>query len=322
MSPRRLLVLVVLVVLVAGLGIAIRSGNPLAGRPLFVEFGGAVAAAIDADPGSAVALRTIADTPQAHWLNGGPGTEAETDAYVAAAAAAAATPVLVLYALPDRDCGGGKSAGGLADAAAYRAFVAEVRAGIAGRPAVVVIEPDALADAACLPAATRTTRLNILHETIGAFAADPATTAYLDAGHSRWLSAIAISTLLHQVGINRIRGVSLNVSNFFGTAQERAYGERIAALTGAHYVIDTSRNGAGPPPVSTDSQDNWCNPPGRALGRRPTIATSPTRGHLDALLWIKRPGESDGSCHPADPTSGLWYNAYALALIENARSRS
>ena len=291
--------------------------NPLAGRPLYVEPGGAVANAIAAQPEDAEDLAAIAGTAQAHWFSGGDHTQVDVDRYVSAAAKVAATPTLVLYAIPHRDCEGGHSAGGVADAADYRAFVTAVRAGIDGRHAVVIIEPDSLVTADCLDPTQRTERITLLRETVAAFAADRETITYLDAGHSRWLSAPALAELLRAVGVSRIRGVSLNVSNFFTTLEERSYGEQLAAATGVHFVIDTSRNGAGPAP---DSPDNWCNPPGRALGQRPEVLTSPTRGHLDALLWIKRPGESDGTCHPGDPGSGLWFNSYALDLIANART--
>ena len=64
-----------------------------------------------------------------------------------------------------------------------------------------------------------------------------------------------------------------------------------------HFVVDTSRNGQGPwtPPagIYPDPQD-WCNPPGRGLGIRPTTATGDPLA--DAYLWVKVPGESDGQC--------------------------
>jgi endoglucanase len=44
------------------------------------------------------------------------------------------------------------------------------------------------------------------------------------------------------------------------------------------------------------------------------------RGHepVDAYLWIKRPGESDGSCH-GGPPAGAWWPDYALGLARRAR---
>jgi endoglucanase len=77
-----------------------------------------------------------------------------------------------------------------------------------------------------------------------------------------------------------------------------------------HFVIDTSRNGAGPPPED-GSPDHWCNPPGMRLGEAPT--TSPDLPRVDALLWIKQPGDSDGTCRGAPP-AGQWWPQAALEL--------
>jgi len=103
-----------------------------------------------------------------------------------------------------------------------------------------------------------------------------------------------------------------------------------AGLT--HFVIDTSRNGQGPwtPPAYPDPQD-WCNPPDRGLGLRPTADTGNTL--IDAYLWIKIPGESDGECTRGlgpggstvdpewgriDPAAGHWFPEMALDLAHNA----
>jgi endoglucanase len=101
-----------------------------------------------------------------------------------------------------------------------------------------------------------------------------------------------------------------------------------------HFVIDTSRNGVGPWDPSAagypDPQD-WCNPPDRGLG----IPTTANTGDplIDAYLWIKIPGESDGECTrglgPAgetvdpewgliDPAAGDWFPEQVLDLVHNA----
>lgn len=101
-----------------------------------------------------------------------------------------------------------------------------------------------------------------------------------------------------------------------------------------HFVIDTSRNGQGPwtPPVGTypDPQD-WCNPPDRGLGYVPTADTGVSL--VDAYLWVKIPGESDGECTrglgPAgqtvdpewgviDPPAGQWFPEMARDLVHYA----
>ena len=79
-------------------------------------------------------------------------------------------------------------------------------------------------------------------------------------------------------------------------------------LHGAHYVIDTSRNGLA-------TAKTWCNPPGQALGAVPTVNTG--RPLADALLWIKPPGVSDGACN-GGPQAGVFWPAYALSLAANA----
>ena len=81
---------------------------------------------------------------------------------------------------------------------------------------------------------------------------------------------------------------------------------------GAHYVIDTGRNGAGP----SDDPLYWCNPSGRALGVAPTTETA--GAHADAYLWVKRPGESDGSCDRGEPAAGRFVNQFAIELARNA----
>ncbi len=99
------------------------------------------------------------------------------------------------------------------------------------------------------------------------------------------------------------------------------------------FVIDSSRNGQGPwtPTVSYPDPQDWCNPPGRGLGLLPTTDTG--NELIDAYLWIKIPGESDGECTrglgPAgttvdpewgiiDPGAGEWFPQMALELARNA----
>jgi endoglucanase len=122
-----------------------------------------------------------------------------------------------------------------------------------------------------------------------------------------------MASRLNQAGVDHARGFSLNVANFFTTEEEIGYGEAISGLTnGKNYVIDTSRNGNGAAP---DSPLHWCNPSGRALGVPPTTATAGP--HADAYLWIKRPGESDGTCDKGDPPAGTFVNQYVIDLASN-----
>jgi endoglucanase len=103
------------------------------------------------------------------------------------------------------------------------------------------------------------------------------------------------------------------------------------AAAQAHFVIDTSRNGQGPwvaPAGKYTDAEVWCNPPGRGAGLRPTTDTGSEL--IDAYLWIKVPGESDGQCYRGtggptdpergivDPAAGQWFPEQARELIELA----
>jgi endoglucanase len=99
-----------------------------------------------------------------------------------------------------------------------------------------------------------------------------------------------------------------------------------------HFVVDTSRNGQGPwtPPPGKYSGDPqvWCNPPDRGAGTPPTTDTGDPL--VDAFLWVKVPGESDGSCNRSvagsttdpewggivDPAAGAWFPQQALQLAQ------
>jgi len=116
-------------------------------------------------------------------------------------------------------------------------------------------------------------------------------------------------------------GINLRYANMLGST---------APTT--HFVIDTSRNGVGPwqPPANHPAGDpqDWCNPPDRGLGLRPTANTG--KSLVDAYVWVKIPGESDGQCYRwtsgpldpvrnmQDPAAGQWFPQVALELVHNA----
>ena len=135
-------------------------------------------------------------------------------------------------------------------------------------------------------------------------------------------------------------------------------------------MVDTSRNGWGGPdrPTAASTSNDletyvsqsrvdrrvhrgaWCNPDGAGLGRLPqALPDGYPDSHLDAFLWVKPPGESDGSssqiandegkgfdpmCDPTfvtdrlggqathalpdAPISGQWFAAQFAQLVANA----
>jgi endoglucanase len=92
----------------------------------------------------------------------------------------------------------------------------------------------------------------------------------------------------------------------------------------AHFVVDTSRNGTGPnsmatyaaapydqsaATIATLAAGSWCNPPGAGIGLAPTTNTG--KPLVDAYLWAKTPGESDGQCDAVGGARAWDYSVYS-----------
>ncbi|MDT0264692.1 glycoside hydrolase family 6 protein [Streptomyces sp. DSM 44915] len=261
-------------------------------------------------------VRRIADRPLAFWApgHGDPGPEVRR--VTEAATADDRTAVLVAYNIPHRDCGQ-YSEGGAASDAAYREWIDAVADGIGDAEAVVVLEPDALPHTldGCTAPMYVEDRYTLLAEAVDRLAEQPGTRVYLDAGNPDWVTDVGrLAEALRASGVERAAGFALNVANFQTTERSTAYGRELSGLLdGAHFVIDTSRNGNGPWEEGGD--ERWCNPPDRALGTPPTTETDDPL--VDAYLWVKRPGESDGECR-GGPEAGRWWPEYALGLAERA----
>ncbi|WP_035839752.1 glycoside hydrolase family 6 protein [Kitasatospora azatica] len=351
----------------------------------------------------ATAMAELASWPEAHWFTDGTPDQVADQAHslVRSAARTGTVPVLVAYDIPLRDCSQYSSGGAQSDAD-YRAWIAGLAHGIGRSRALVVLEPDALANlpSDCSPSTDPTGALTAgriadLRYAVSVLEQQPNTTVYLDAGNSHWQSVGTMAQRLLQAGVENTQGFSLNVSNFFATGRSDHYGTWVsnclwyatkgpAAAHGhtdwcasqyyspaapndglpgdsvnaddpstwhwtdqwfqqnvgtppagelAHFVVDTSRDGQGgwTPPAGkyTGDPQTWCNPPGRGIGDRPTADTGTPL--VDAYLWIKTVGQSDGQCNRnvpgatvdpeygiVDPPAGTWWPDQALTLVRNA----
>lgn len=293
--------------------------NPFEGEEFYVDPDSHAAEQVDrwrkTRPEDAAEIEEIAAEPGTYyfseWTVDAPGgTEGQVDQRVSRIARAGALPVLGAYAIPHRDCGQ-YSAGGFDSAEQYERWISDFADGIGNRKAVVVLEPDALAAASCLNYTQRRERYALLEYAVEELKAKRNVWVYVDSGNPGWQNAWVMARRLKEAGVDRADGFSLNISNFVHTEDNIAYGERVSFLVGGkHFIIDTSRNGLGPAP-----NGEWCNPPGRALGKRPTAGT----GHplVDAFYWLKWPGQSDGECR-GFPPAGTWLPEYALGLAERA----
>jgi endoglucanase len=251
---------------------------------------------------------------QALWITpehyGTPWVRDIVRGYTSRALKANKTPILTVYGIPDRDCQQ-HSSGGLADAAAYRAWIRQIARGVKRQRSLLVLEPDALpfiGDPRCQDPGDRLGMLSFASRTLSKAGA----WVYIDSGHSDWRPYDNRPELLKRAGIRYARGFSTNVSNFRTTASEHAYaremlsGLRDLGVKGKRYIIDTSRNGA-PDPVGGDVY----NPYWARVGKSPRLVF---KGPFDGSLWIKHPGESDGPVNGGGP-SGAWCDNLAKRLL-------
>ncbi|WP_196777922.1 glycoside hydrolase family 9 protein [Lentzea aerocolonigenes] len=258
------------------------------------------------DPRAARIQSSIGSKPIARWFGDDANIGSTVAGYTGAADGNDKLPVLVAYNLPGRDACGGHSGGGAGSPAAYRTWISGFAAGIGAKPAVVVIEPDALGDFECMTQAQIDERNGMLLYATQMFQQKaPNTYAYLDGGNAGWVPAATMASRLKAAGVGNVRGFSVNVSNYYSTSASVSYANAVASGTSAKFVIDTSRNGNG-------GNGEWCNPAGRKLG-----TTAQAGGGAEMLLWIKTPGNSDGECGTA-PTvpAGQFSPALAIRLID------
>lgn len=250
-------------------------------------------------------------TPMAQWVSEDwfpvRSVKRKVRAYARKANRAHKTPVVAIYAIPARDCGG-YSAGGFGPRD-YKTWVSRLAAGLRGKHAMAILEPDALGHLGdCGGQGNRTGLLKFATKKLK----KAGVWVYLDAAHSGWVKPHTMAKRLIRSGVRQARGFSVNVASFVRTDIERHYAKRVLkalrkrGVDKVHYVMDTSRNGGG-----QTNGNNWCNPMDARLGRPPEVVGG---RKLDAYLWVKTPGESDGTCN-GGPYAGAWWPDYALRLM-------
>jgi endoglucanase len=317
---RRLAVALSAVCATAAAGIAVAAGSASAGTvtgALYRDPDTSVARWLAANPNdsrAAVIRDKVASQPASRWLSAFnlSTVQAEVTTYVTAANAAGQIPVLTLYGIPNRDCGGA-SAGGAPDLATYQTWVDNIARGLGDKTVMLLLEPDSIALQTCLSVSeikARNAALTQATQTLKA--ANPNAKVYLDGGHSAWNSAAVQAGRLIAAGVAVADGFYTNASNFQPTAKETAFGQGIVAAlagqgaSGKRQVIDTSRNGG--------ASGDWCGDDNtdRRIGNYPTTATNDV--NIDAYLWIKPPGEADGCKFAA----GSFQPDLAASLASNA----
>jgi cellulose 1,4-beta-cellobiosidase len=278
-------------------------------------------------------------------------------------------PVFVVYNVPGRDCAAAASAGELppnetGEARYQKEYIDVFAAALAAHPKVntaLILEPDSLGNLVTNLEKPACATAEPIYKRAIAYAIAklslPNAFIYVDAAHAGWLGwprnivksyAVYKEVLTMAGGPDRIRGFATDVSNYnpskdptapkrdpaaapndeLGYIQDLAKGLPSVGITGKAFVIDTARDGV--PNIRTEP-GNWCNIKGAGLGERPQAAPAP---NVDAFLWIKVPGESDGTADakaarfdancasddasPGAPEAGLLFEPYLLNLVKNA----
>ena len=278
-------------------------------------------------------------------------------------------PLFVVYDLPGRDCAAESSAGELsADAAGeanyQHAFIDVIAAAFRAHPEqriAVVLEPDSLSNLVTNLDRPRCKTAEGIYKRGIAYAISklslPNVFLYLEAAHAGWLgfpknidraAALYKNVLTMAGGPDRVRGFALNVSNYdpavdpaktprdrtSAASDETGYAADLTkalariGITGKGFVIDTGRDGRA---YIRSIASSWCNVKGAGLGERPRASPSPL---IDAYLYVKVPGESDGTSDPnaprfdqtcasedatpAAPQAGKMFDAYLIDLLKNA----
>ncbi|KAG5998514.1 Exoglucanase 2 [Claviceps lovelessii] len=276
----------------------------------------------------------------------------------------------VVYDLPDRDCAAAASNGeySVADGgvAKYKKYIDAIRKIVLAYADVrifLVIEPDSLANMVTNLHVEKCAHAKSAYlEGVGYALRQlnlPNVAMYLDAGNAGWLgwpaNQVPAAKLFAKVYKNAacphsLRGLVTNVANFDAwdiaspppyTKGNDIYDEKlyIHALSpllelhgwaGARFITDQGRSGRQP--TGQRAWGDWCNPKGTGFGRRPSADTGDAL--LDAFVWVKPGGESDGTsdksavrydfhCGFADalrpaPEAGSWFQAYFVQLLKNA----
>jgi len=261
--------------------------------------------------------KKIGKRAQAFWVipedYGTHSVRRDVRAYTRRALDARKTPVLTIYGIPGRDCGFYSSNNPLKTAKQYRKWIRKVAKGLRKQKAMVILEPDALPffSSTNVPCSTKPDNWQGMLRYATKRLSRAGAWVYLDAGHSNWTPYDTRPSHLKQAGVKHARGIATNVSNFRPLGAEKRYatellrGLRKLGITGKKYVVDTSRNGVAP------VDGRVINPPWARVGKPPKLRF---RGAFDGTLWVKHPGESDGTeCR--GPASGHWSDLLADRLL-------
>lgn len=350
------------------------SGNPFASRSIYAnkEYSKEVVAAASAISDSSLAAKAlkVADVGTFLWIDTRARISVIEDNLKDVPCNQIAA--LVIYDLPGRDCAAKASNGELAagDLSTYTSEyidpIVTIFKKYPNTAIALVIEPDSL------PNLVTNANLQTCKDSASGYKEGvayalkqlnlPNIAMYIDAGHGGWLGwndnlkpgAKMLADVYKNAGSpKQVRGYATNVAGWnaydlspgeFSKATDaqwnKAQNEKLyvslfspelkSAGMPSQAIIDTGRNAVT---GLRKEWGDWCNVKGAGFGVRPTGSTGNTL--VDAFVWVKPGGESDGTsdtgatrydsyCGKEDafkpaPEAGTWNQAYFEELVKNAK---
>ncbi len=272
------------------------------------------------DPAGAAKLKQLAQQPTTHWLNGTPYDAQHLDEYLNKSQAAGKEASVMFYNIPGRD-NGGYSGGGAQNVGEYKAWAKQMSDVIGDRKTTVYLETDAIMQTRDMSPEKVDERLKLIGDTVDMLKKNnPNATVVLNAGSAGWGKPADTAALLKRANVQNADGFFLNVAGFESTTDSMRHGDALVSeldklgISGKHYIIDTSRNGAKIM-ATPGTEEAWADPYGAASGTKPTTDQAVIQNpNVMALSWVKTPWNSDGRLSKA----GSMVGDYAIKLVENA----
>jgi hypothetical protein len=220
---------------------------------------------------------------------------------------------IVVYGIPKKDCNAGYSTGGsVSNTADYKAFLSDLTTAVGDRKVLYVVEPDAVGllaeEGGCGATAGYLDNLKVA---VKALSANTNAKLYVDVGYwtlmydAQRSKVVTVIKELAQSGT--LKGITINTSNYRSMDQVTELCTNFQTAIGSKdmsCIVDTSRN------YNEPTSKDWCNVMGAGIGYPPTSETNTAT--LDYFMWIKPPGESDGTCSDGPvkgTTAGTFFKA-------------
>ncbi|PVF92731.1 cellulase [Serendipita vermifera] len=336
------------------------TGNPFSGKSVWkpTKYASEVyaAAASVTDSATKAKISSVAQVPTFTWIDSS-AKVADLPGYLTAASGQILQ--VVIYNLPNRDCHLAHPSyeftygnnGALLYQRFIDAIVATIRA-VPGSTVVAIVEPKALTNlitqlnnVVCGTYATQY-RASITY-TLQALT-NAGVYTYIDCGSGEMIANPAYiaptATLFTKIWTDAgkssyLRGIATNVAGYNAlitgvTSPNGVYDELhyINALApaiftngwDARFIVDQSRSG-----TQLAQSGTWCNRKNAGFGPHPSTTT--VSNWIDAIVWVKPGGESDGTSNTASPRyesqcgasdakipapeAGLWFQTYFMDLL-------